>query len=199
MKNTLFSIVAALLFSINLSAQKHGPWDVFVGPRAGVILNSFTSVDGSMEAGMLLGVNAEVFFSKKISLNMGINYTHQGYNDVQHGNTGVYDYDLNYINTEFTFRYYPVDRFCMFAGLDLGRIVKSRIEGEEGRYGLKDFMHKGAVSFPVGVAVNYKRCELDVAYRYQINKIARSSFSDYLGDARNSSIIVSFVYRTQIF
>lgn len=187
------------MFAVNVRAQKHGPWDIYVGPRAGVVLNDLTSVDGDMEVGMLLGVNAEVFFSEKFSLNMGFNYTHQGGNDVVSKNNGKYDYDLNYINTEFTFRYYPVDRFCMFGGLDLGRIVKSRIEGAEGRFGLKDYMHKGSLSFPVGVAVNYKRCELGVSYRFQVNRIARHTFADYLGSARNSSIAVSFVYRTRVF
>ncbi len=199
MKKILLAIVTTLIFAVNVKAQKHGPWDIYIGPRIGVIMNDFTDVEGSMETGMLLGVNAEVFFSNTISLNMGFNYTHQGGNNVKKGDTGIYDYDLDYINTEFALRYYPVDRFCVFAGVNLGRVVKSRIDGKEGRYGLKDYMHKGSVAFPVGLAANFKNCELGVSYSYQINKIARGSFADYLGDARNKSLVASFVYRFQIF
>ena len=199
MKKTLLSIVAVLMIAANVRAQKHGPWDIFVGPRVGFVLNDFTSVNGEFRPGMLVGVNAEVFFSKRISLNMGFNYAQQGCNNVQRPNLEEYDYDLAYINTEFTFRYYPVHRFCFFGGLNLGRVVTSRIKGPDGKYGLKDYMHRGSVSLPIGMAVNYKRCELGVSYSYQINKIARSSFSDYMGDARNTTIMASFVYRTQLF
>ena len=199
MKKIIFAIVAALTFSLNTVAQKYGPWDMFVGPRAGIIANKITSVNGDVETGMLFGVNAEVFFSGKVSLNMGVNFTHQGGNNVNKENTGVYDYDLEYINTEFTCRYYPMSRFCFFTGIDLGRVVKSRIEGKEGRRKLTDFLHKGSVCFPVGVAANYKNVELNLAYRYQVNKIARSSFTEYLGDARNSSLSLSIIYKVQIF
>ena len=199
MRKILFALVAALTFSLNTVAQKYGPWDMFVGPRAGVIANNFTTVNGDVEIGSLFGVNAEVFFSEKVSLNMGVNFTHQGSNDVNKENTGVYDYDLEYINTEFTCRYYPISRFCIFAGIDLGRVVKSRIDGKEGRRKITDYIHKGSLCFPVGAAVNYKNVELDLAYRYQVNKIARSTFNKYLGDARNSSLSLSLIYKVQLF
>ena len=199
MKKIIFAIVAALTFSLNTLAQKYGPWDMFIGPRAGVIVNNFTTLNGDAETGSLFGVSAEVFFTEKVALNMGVNFTHQGSNGVNRTDTGVHDYDLEYINTEFTCRYYPMSRFCIFAGLDLGRVVKSRIDGKEGRRKLTDCIHKGSLCFPVGVAANYKNFELDLAYRYQINKIARSSFSEYLGDARNSSLSLSLVYKVQIF
>lgn len=191
-----------ILLSANVNAEdkKYGPWDIFIGPRVGIIFNDFTSVDGEIEKGILMGLNAEVFFTDKVALNMGLNYTHQGCNEIHYSETGKHDYDLDYINTEFTLRFYPVNRFCVFGGLDLGRVVKSRINGQDGRKKLKNHVHKGSVTFPVGAAVNYKNVELNVAYRYQINKIARGQLADFaLGDARNSSLSLSLVYKFQIF
>ena len=205
MKKSLFAIVAALMFAVNVKAQKYGPWDMFVGPRAGVVLNNFTSVDGDMETGLLLGVNAEVFFTSNISLNMGVSFTHQGCNDVQYGNIApdetprYYDYDLDYINTEFTVRYYPVSRFSVFTGIDFGRVVNPKIHGERGNRDISDYLHKGTVAFPVGMAVNYKNVELNVAYRYQVNKIGRGSFNNFIGDARNQSLMISMMYKIQLF
>ena len=54
MKKTLLSIVAVLMIAANVRAQKHGPWDIFVGPRVGFVLNDFTSVNGEFRPGMLV-------------------------------------------------------------------------------------------------------------------------------------------------
>lgn len=187
------------MFSTNIRAQKYGPWDIYIGPRAGVVMNEFTTCDGDPKIGLLAGFNAEVFFSRHVALMMGVNYTNQGCNDVTYRYT-KYDYDLHYINTEFLFRYYPGYRFCVFAGLDFGRVVKPRIISQQGaESSINSYLHKGTVALPVGMAVNFKNIELNVSYRYQLNKIARSSFDNYLGDARNQSLSASIFYKIRLF
>ena len=200
MKKYLLAIVAVLMFGTNIRAQKYGPWDMYIGPRAGVVVNNFTTCDGGdYNIGALAGFNAEVFFTKHISLNMGFNYTRQGYKNLEHYYTS-YDYNLDYVNTEFLFRYYPGYRFCVFTGLDFGRLVRSRIVLENGsERSINSYLHRGTVAIPVGMAVNFKNIDLNVAYRYQLNKLGRASFNKYIGDAHNQSLTASIFYKIRLF
>ena len=188
------------MLTTKADAQKNGAWDIYIGPRVGMVFNDFTKVDGKMETGILLGLTSEVFFTSRTALGLGLNFTHQGCNDVTYRNTSDVDYDLDYVNTEFTYRYYPVDRFCVYAGFDLVRLVRSRYHTPKGKFSLKNHLHRGTVAFPVGFAANYKNCEVNVAYRYQLTRLARKRFADEaLGSARNSAFTLSFIYKIQLF
>ena len=187
----------------------HDPWDLYVGPRLGLDVATLTSTGGTPTIGITGGGFFEIFILKNLSIEMGINYTHQGVNNVSYTKTTTledgsqeqhstdHDYSLHYINTDYLCRWYPKAELplSVYTGLHLARIIKAIGKSTE-KTNIRDHLHRGDIAFPVGVSYEWGQWQADVRYLQSVRHIGRTATAKRnLDNANNCVLELTVAYK----
>lgn len=199
---------------------EHDQWDGYIAPKLGVGVSSLPGAGGKPEFSYLFGTYIEVFVTKNLGISFEMDYQHQGANSVKSsieipttdadGNvmgskvySGKYDYNINYINTNYLIHWYPwpYRPFSVYTGLQLSRLVtaKSKVHGGSNT-DIKDEIHEGEFNIPIGASYEWKQWQFDVRYFISPRELASSNKAkQILGNARNMMLSFSVAYRIKIF
>lgn len=192
---------------------KHDVWDLYVGPRIGPAVSTLSSIGGTPKIGATGGGFFEVFFLENMSIEMGINYSWQGVNNVEYtlktqnadGTTTTekreYDYSLHYINTDYLCRWYPKASIplSVYAGLHLARLFNAKAKYQHNT-NIRDDLHRGDVAIPVGVSYEWGQWQADVRYHQSLRHIGRTARAKSLLDnANNQMLSLTVAYKIQLW
>ena len=131
MKRILFSLLVVFSFSA-LHAQEwrdenryHDPFDIYCGPTIGVAASNMTEYDGKYKFGPQIGAFIQTYFCNHFGMSFELNYSREGTRDAWQSFQpdragGPYDYSMDYINTIYKMRYYPMHRMNVFLGFKFG-------------------------------------------------------------------------------
>ena len=131
MKRILFSLLVVFSFSA-LHAQEwrdenryHDPFDIYCGPTIGVAASNMTEYDGKYKFGPQIGAFIQTYFCNHFGMSFELNYSREGTRDAWQSfqldrALGPYDYSMDYINTIYKMRYYPMHRLNVFLGFKFG-------------------------------------------------------------------------------
>lgn len=187
----------------------HDPWDLYVGPRLGLDVSTLTNTGGRPVIGFTGGAFFEVFILKNLSIDMGLNYSRQGVDNVKYNITTnyadgtsetrhyKYDYALHYINTDYLLRWYPIASkpLSVYSGLHLARLFSAKAKSNHSN-NIRDDLHKGDVSLPLGVSYEWGQWQADARYNLSVRHIGRSARAkQLLDDASNSMISFTVAYK----
>lgn len=202
MRKTIVTIILALAAVGNLYAQheKRNPWDAFITPKVGANYSNFVSLDGQYKLGVVGGVNIEVFLLPKLAFDTELSFAHQGAHAYTNPKTQqTNDMRLDYLNTDYLFRWYPFDglrNFNIFTGVNTGYIISASVNGEK----VKREVKKGTVSIPVGLGYDFGPVSVDAKFQYALTKVARTEIAKKnLGDARVMAFWLTLGYKIQVF
>lgn len=184
---------------------KHGVLDLIIAPKIGLSANTLSGTTGKIEPGIMAGCYIEIFPLEQLAVDMEIYYGHQGINDVPHHfdelGYGEYDISLNYMNTSYMCRWYPIAEkpLSIYSGLTISNLVSARINGKGIHQGIKGDLHKGDFSIPIGVSYEWGQWQADIRYNHGLKRIASSpEMKSILGKGTNSSLALSIAYKIGI-
>lgn len=193
----------------------HELWDIYVAPQLGIGISALPGGGGIPEVGITGGGFVEVFVRKNLAIDVGLNFSHQGGNNVAYDATVTdadgnsiaqgqkYDYNLNYINTDYLCRWYPwsYKTLSVYTGLHLARLVHAKSKLHDGAItNIRRELHKGDVAIPVGISYEWKQWQLDGRFFYSLRHIARTDKAKMvLGNATNTMLSVTVAYKIQVF
>lgn len=197
MKRILLLAVFAVAFLSHVTAQKHEPWDIFITPKAGVAYTGFTSQNCEFRPGFIGGASVEVFFFPHFALDTELTFSMEGANKVDSDiDNRDYNYNLNFINTDYLFKWYIGNHFNVFTGLHLGRIVWAKADGVK----IKNELRRGTFAFPAGIGLDLGNWTIDARFNYSFYKIAKTDLAKQV--LQNAAMMGGFVtigYKIQVF
>ncbi|GAA4290347.1 porin family protein [Aestuariibaculum suncheonense] len=124
MKNLFFTIVCALVFSLNTFAQ-----DSNFGIKGGYNLAA-VQYDNDYETGQRhgfhIGFYGESFLNENIALQIEFLYSQQGY-ELENSNA-TFTQKLDYLNLPLMLKLYPADNFFLEVGPQVGLAVSHKEE-----------------------------------------------------------------------
>ncbi len=184
----------------------HTPWDLYVAPKIGLSVSNLTSTNCKLAFGVNAGAYIEVFILPNLAVDMELSYTHQGANDLPHSSPTAgyreYDFSLDYINTTYLCRWYPVKErpLSVYSGLHLARLFNAKGKVGGNKYDIYDDLHHGDLAIPIGASYEWKQWQADVRYNFFVKSIAASQDSKtFLDNARNNMLNVTVAYKIQLW
>lgn len=203
-------IFAAIVFCLGMTgtvcAQNSlfNEYDIVVTPRIGATYSYLNSNVDSWMFGPAAGASVTYYFSKRVAAEFDINYAWMGTKNLYvNGNmaAGPFNYDLHYINTDVVARWYPIKNLNIFTGIHVGTLVsaKQKYNGETAE--VKDFMNRGHVAVPAGLAYDFGKVTLDARYYFPINKLPQKDNPNGIihPNTRAIGAVVTLGYKIQVF
>lgn len=119
-------IAFLLLFfvAVQLNAQ-----EIHFIPKIGLNLANMTNSNGSMKAGLNIGVAGEVMLTNHFAVEPGVFYSMQGTKGKEDGFSTKFKND--YLNIPILFKGYVYEGFNLFAGPQLGFKVSSKMKASK--------------------------------------------------------------------
>lgn len=203
MRRLLLLLVLPLAWTLTAAAQRekgHGPWDVFLVPKAGACYSNFTSLDGKYKLGAVGGIGIQVYVLPRLAVDVDVSYSHEGSHDYKNPASGdLNDARLEMINTTYLLRGYPIRSMrwlSIYTGMHVSRVVGASVN----TFDKKDDIMRGDVAIPAGLGVEVGPVSLDARFQYSLRKVAKSDLArKNLGDARLMAVWVTLGYKFQIF
>ena len=202
MRKRMIAMLLGLTMCGAMAAQTHyEEGEVILTPYAGAVTSRMMGNENSWKVGLAGGVKVQFFLTPSFSVSIGSNYTHLGAKDqyqyYQNEKTGPYDYRLDYINTDYLAQKYF---FYVFAGFHVGWLVNAKSELAGLSTDIKDELHEGSCSVPVGVGFNFGKLNVNARFDYPINRLSKSTYSKELlsKKAREMQVMVTLGYNIQL-
>ncbi|MCI6549693.1 MAG: outer membrane beta-barrel protein [Prevotella sp.] len=197
MKRVLLLGVIFIASIGQIMGQKHEPWDIFFTPKAGAAYTGFSSLNCEYKPGFVGGTGIEVFFSPHFSFETALTFSMEGANKVDNDlNQRDSNYNLNYINMDYLFKWYIGNHMNIFTGLHMGRLVWAKANGVD----ISDELNKGAITIPAGIGIDIGRLAISAQFNYSFPKIAKSDRAkQILKDASLMGGFVTIGYKIQVF
>ncbi|OXG04435.1 outer membrane protein with beta-barrel domain [Flavobacterium araucananum] len=189
MKKIILSAIAVMTFAF-VNAQ-----DVKYGVKGGLNLSNFFGDVGDfkLRAGFNAGVFVEVKLSEKFAIQPEVLYSQQGakfkisgsYFDGPNYNffRTTFKYNLGYVNVPVMFKYYPVKKFAIEAGPQIGFLVsadgKSKTDDVTTEISIKDFYN--TIDFGLNLGAGYDLTEnisVGARYNFGLANIAKTEAGD---------------------
>ena len=218
-KNGFHSTLEAIKQDAHPSGE-HSLWDAYAGPRLGLGVSSLPGAGGAPELGVVAGGFFEVYVAKNIGLSFDITFQHRGGNNVHHAemvnvtdesgnvtgqvlNSGKYNYNLNYITTDYLIHWYPwpYRPVSFYSGLQLSKLASANCRRKGGsKDKIHDELFEGEISIPVGATYEWKQWEFDARYDISLRKLSKTHKArQILGNAHDMMLALTVAYRIQIF
>lgn len=215
----IFLLLIVALSSVAANAQGD-VGSVSIIPRAGVTFANLTNntvyyetnngdreLDSKTKTGFIAGADVEYQELEQLSLLTGLYYSQQGAKSTMSGSESAdLSFDLQYLNLPVMQKFYIVKGFAVKAGVQLGYLLKAKIDGGvsivngDGTYKneadgeeFTDNCHRVDFSIPVGISYEYSGLVLDLRYNIGLTKL----YKDYI-NSRNSVISLSLGYKMQL-
>lgn len=191
----------------SVSAQKHNLWELWATPKAGAVASNFSTHGGDWYFGPVAGGDAEVFFNDHVSLTFDIHYSRLGSKNVFHDtvidgeniHSGPYTYYMDMLNTEYIGKYYLFNGVALLSGIHLARILNAKYTFDGEKSSIKDRLHRGLVSIPVGLAIDMGKLRLEAKYDFSLNKVPKTaSAKKILGQCHEHSVSLTLGYRINV-
>ena len=205
MRKRMIAMLLGLTMCGAVSARTHyEEGEVILTPYAGTVMSRMMGNENSWKVGLAGGAKVQFFLTPSFSVSIGANYTHLGAKDqyqyYQNEKTGPYDYRLDYINTDYLAQRYFNDKLYIFAGFHLGWLFNAKSELAGHSTDIKDELHEGSCSVPVGIGCNLGKLNVNARFDYPINRLSRSAFSKELlsKKAREMQVMVTVGYNIQL-
>lgn len=180
---------------------EHSLWDTYIVPKVSLGISSLPGGGGKPELGFSGGAAVECFVAHNLSLSFEMTYAHQGGNDLKRDGQ-KWDYNLNYLHTDYLIHWYPwpYRALSFYTGLQASRLMSAKAHSDEyGSEKIKDELHGGEVSFPIGVAYEWKQWQFEARYFYSPRHLASSKKAkNILGNSTNMMLLLTVGYRIQI-
>ena len=225
MKKILF-FVAMLSFAVNtahaqLREEPYDYMDLVVGGKIGASAATLTKLGGDYKMFPYGSFYAELYLSQKISMALEVSYSRKGTNGVivreqqiieelrfdEDGNPRFYfgeeypyDYDIDYLNTSYLFKYHPIPMFNVYTGLCLSRILSAKAKVADQSTKIRDLVNSGDFSVPNGVELLLgKRLTIDGRWNWSPRHISKDEKSRrLLGRPCNNFFSVTVGYKMQV-
>jgi opacity protein-like surface antigen len=177
------------------------------GVKAGVNISSFVgrSIFNKSLIGPQLGGFAEITFNDKLSVQPELLLSYQGA-EAEYDKQNRFKISINYVNLPITVKYNFIDKFSIFAGPQIGYLVKATVKNKSNNKfeilnnsdetNIKDLYETIGYSFNLGL--NYNISEeifADVRYNYGLSNITKGNSSLFGNGLKNNVIQISFGYR----
>ncbi len=211
----LLIISALLTASIVSVAQERkpwfDPWDLYLIPKGGIAYSNLSSLGGDAKIGVNAGVGIESHITERIAVSFDLLYTGVGSKDVYHNNltpnedgsipsAGPYNYQLDFLNTQYKFRYYVIKNLNVFTGLHLSKIIKAKATVDNVERKIKDDIRSGDLLIPFGAEFSFKNLAIEATYYLPLRKLTKSDRAmNLLGNAKQNLITVTLGYKIQMF
>lgn len=211
----LLIISALLTASIVSVAQERkpwfDPWDLYVGPKAGIAYSNLSSLGGDAKIGLNAGVFVESHITERFAICFDMMYARVGSDNVYHNNiipnedgslpsTGPYYYKFDFLNTQYKLRYYVMKNLNVFTGLHLSRVVKAKSIVNDVESKIKKDIRSGDLLIPFGAEFSFKNLAIEATYYLPLRKLAKSDRAmNLLGNAKQNLITVTLAYKIQMF
>lgn len=184
--------------------SKFGEWDVIFMPHLGANYSHMSSNENKWKLGVMGGVALQMYFTPRFFAEVDVNYAHTGsskqyqYSDA--GKSGPYDYRLDYLNTDYTLHYYPLRNFSLYSGIHLGTLINAKSELNGQSVDIKDELHTGHASIPLGASVDVGPVTIDARFYWPINTLPDSKKAkSILGkNAREMAVLLSVGYKIKV-
>lgn len=184
----------------------HQPWDLYVAPKLGLAVSNLTSMNSKVKFGVTGGAYMEVFVLPSLAIDMELTYSRQGANDVPRTSpaTGYREHDfmLDYINTTYLCRWYPVKErpLSVYSGLHMAKLINAKRKADGKTYDIYDELHHGDFAVPIGVSYEWKQWQADARYNLYFKRIASGrDAKNFLDNACNAMIDITVAYKIQIW
>ena len=174
-----------------VTAQTHyEEGEVILTPYAGTVMSRMMGNENSWKVGLAGGVKVQFFLTPSFSV----------YQYYENEKTGPFDYRLDYINTDYLAQRYFSDKFYVFAGFHVGWLVNAKSELAGQSTDIKDELHEGSCSVPVGIGYNFGKLNVNARFDYPINRLSKSLYSKELlsKKAREMQVMVTVGYNIQL-
>lgn len=200
MKKFLFLAVAAMMATVNVSAQ-HEEGESTIQPRLGITLSNLTNYDGGKsKLNFTYGVEYERYITDKFSFAAGVLFTDQGTKFKNTTEETVLK--MYYAAVPVTINYYVLPGLAVKAGLQPAFRVKSQIEQGGTKVDFDRYLHllfndddvkinKFDLSIPIGLSYEISNITLDARYNFGVTKV----FSGLDTAVRNQLFIVTLGYK----
>ncbi|MCI6619574.1 MAG: PorT family protein [Prevotella sp.] len=197
MKRVLLLGVIFIASIGQMMGQKHEPWDIYITPKAGATYTGFASKNCEFKPGFIGGASVEVFFFPHFAFETGLSFSMEGANKVDNDiDSRDNDYNLNYLNIDYLFKWYIGNRLNVFTGLHMGRLVWAKADGVD----IIDELHQGAFAIPAGIGYNIGRWAISAQFNYSFPKLAKSDKAKpILNNASPMGGFVTIGYKIQVF
>lgn len=210
-------LMTATLLAITLTsfAQERkpwfDPWDLYVGPKAGVAYSNLTTMGGDAKIGLNAGVFVESHITERFAVCFDLMYARVGSDNAYH-KTDIYDeegvllaagpyyYKFDCLNTQYKLRYYLMKNLNVFTGLHLTRFIKAKSFFEDKETKIKNQIHSGDLLIPFGAEFTFKNIAIEGTYHLPVRKLARTDKAKaIMGNAKQNLITVTLAYKIQMF
>ena len=190
----------------------HDPFDIYAGPVLGVVASKLTEYDGKFMFAPYIGGIIQTYFNNHIGMSLEFAYTRQGVRDAwanfltqeqmeeEHLSAGPYEYRLDYIDTSYKLRYYPIRNFNIFAGFLFGVHFNAKCELDGVDTNIKKHLHKRMAHVIGGIAYELDNLIFEGYYGFPLSKLASSSTGrKALHNAREHVILLTVGYRFKVY
>ena len=203
-----------------MSSQWHDPFDIYAGPVVGGIASHLTEYDGKTMVSPYIGGFIQTYFNNHFGMSLEFAYTRQGARDAwanfltdedlaiydNEGNKigsrarGPYEYRLDYINTIYKLRYYPIRYFDIFTGLLIGVHFNAKCELDGKSTDIIDQIHKRSAHVIGGVGYELNNLQFEAYYGFPLDKLAKTSKGrKALGNAKEHLFLLTVGYRFKLY
>lgn len=213
MKRILFSLLVVFSFSA-LHAQEwrdenryHDPFDIYCGPTIGVAASNMTEYDGKYKFGPEIGAFIQTYFCNHFGMSFELNYSREGTRDAWQSFQpdragGPYDYSMDYINTIYKMRYYPMHRLNVFLGFKFGVHINATCTLDGKDTDIKGALRRRAGHIVGGFGYELDKLNIEAYYCFPISHL-RNSESEAgwraLRDAKENVFMLTVGYRIKIY
>lgn len=184
----------------------HGRWDFYITPKVGVAASNLTGMGGNIKLGFIGGFYTEVFILPNLAVDVEMTYSRQGTNSVTHVNNhgvgSVYNYRLDYINTDYFCRWYPYEKtpLSVYSGIQVSRLVKAKYVMNGEANSIRSNLRSGDVSIPVGVSYECGQWQADLRYNFGITRVPRNDLAkSIMGKAHCHTLALTLGYKIQVW
>ena len=213
MKRILISLLVVFSFSA-LHAQEwrdenryHDPFDIYFGPTVGVAASNMTEYDGKFKFGPEIGAFIQTYFCNHFGMSFELNYSREGTRDAWQSFQpdragGPYDYSMDYINTIYKMRYYPMHRLNVFLGFKFGVHINASCTLDGKSTDIKGALRRRAGHIIGGFGYELDKLNIEAYYCFPISHL-RNSESEAgwraLRDAKENVFMLTLGYRIKIY
>ena len=156
-KNVCFLTLICLSCSLTQAQQ------IIPGFKGGLNVANISNLYGDNRISGHIGVFLHTSIAKQWAFQPEILYSGQGQ---KYWDNGRYTWALNYITIPLMFQYYPVHRFYLEAGPQLGILAAARDKGPEGyNTNIKNLFHKTDATLNLGMGY-YANRQVGFYFRY---------------------------------
>lgn len=211
-----FLIISALLATTATSMAQgrkpwFDPWDLYVGPKAGVAYSNLTSMGGDAKIGVNAGVFVESHITERFAVCFDMMYARVGSDNVYlksqvlnaegfPESSGPYYYKIDFLNSQYKFRYYFLKNFNIFTGFHLARVFKAKAVVGDVETKIKKEIHSGDLLIPFGAEFSFKNLAIEGTYHLPVRKLARTDKANaIMGNAKQNLITLTLAYKIQMF